>query len=164
MTQRISPHDLYLLRNAVPIDKLIKSLPTLSAKKTEGILRFHCPLCAGFNTATNPRTNLARCFTCCNNFNTIDLVMLVKKVSFKEAVTALSAYYQRLATARPGPPSVSPAPPPQATPSAHYRPSAPLTSIRAVLECALAKLNQPPRSPNVTDRPPSSQGRSRVSK
>ena len=37
-------------------------------------------------TATNPRTNLGRCFRCQRNFNPIDLVMVVKRYTFLQAV------------------------------------------------------------------------------
>ena len=54
-----------------------------------GYLRFLCPLCDDFHTATNPRTNLARCFRCQRNFNPIDLIMIVDRTSFLEAVGQL---------------------------------------------------------------------------
>jgi hypothetical protein len=92
---RIPARELYLLRNAIPIDRLIQALPALAAKKSEGVFRFLCPLCSGFQTATNPKTNLARCFRCNKNFNTIDLVMQVQNLDFKAAVAALSAFLQR---------------------------------------------------------------------
>jgi hypothetical protein len=37
-------------------------------------------------TVANPRTNLARCFRCEVNFNTIDLAMAIKEYDFVEAV------------------------------------------------------------------------------
>jgi len=54
-----------------------------------GILRFLCPVCKEFETDTNPRTNLARCFRCERNINPIDLVMALERCSFLEAVTFL---------------------------------------------------------------------------
>ena len=56
------------LRNQVSIDRVIEKLD-LPSKLSEGYLRFLCPLCREFNTATNPDTNLARCFRCKRNFN-----------------------------------------------------------------------------------------------
>ena len=38
---------------------------------TDGILRFRCPICGQYNSATKQLTNLARCFICQENFNTI---------------------------------------------------------------------------------------------
>jgi len=48
--------------------------------------RFRCPLCQQFNTATQKKTNLGRCFSCQQNFNTIDLVIYAKKINFVPAV------------------------------------------------------------------------------
>ena len=39
--------------------------------------------------STNPKTNLARCFRCEKNFNPIDMVMVVKRFNFVEAVEFL---------------------------------------------------------------------------
>ncbi|MCK8601145.1 hypothetical protein [Desulfoferrobacter suflitae] len=47
---------------------------------------FRFPLCSEFQTATNPKTNLARCFRCQKNFNPIDIVMAVNCCNFREAV------------------------------------------------------------------------------
>jgi hypothetical protein len=48
-----------------------------------------CPMCNEFQTAVNPSTNLARCFRCEKNLNTIDLVMRVKRFGFKDSVLFL---------------------------------------------------------------------------
>jgi hypothetical protein len=84
----ITRQRLWRIRNCVPIDQVLVEMQLL-VKRSEGYLRFLCPLCRDFNTATNPRTNLARCFRCKKNFNPIDLVMLVEKRSFLEAVQHL---------------------------------------------------------------------------
>ena len=76
------------LRNQVLIDRVIEKLE-LPFKLSEGYLRFLCPLCREFNTATNPDTNLARCFRCKRNFNPIDMIMALEKKTFLEAVTRL---------------------------------------------------------------------------
>lgn len=81
---------LFHLRNNISINALIRYL-NLPNKFREGFLRFLCPICGEFNTATNPKTNLARCFRCKKNFNPIDLVIVVRKCSFKDAVTLLKA-------------------------------------------------------------------------
>lgn len=85
----ITRQRLWQLRNQVPLDRLfvVLAIPT---KHSEGYLRFLCPLCRDFNTATNPRTNLVRCFRCQRNFNPIDLVMLAEGISFLEAIDYLS--------------------------------------------------------------------------
>jgi len=89
MKRRFSAQELFELRNSIPIDMVIKELLALPSKTNEGFFRFLCPICNEFQTATNPRTNLARCFLCQKNFNPIDLVMLVKKAGFIESVTYL---------------------------------------------------------------------------
>lgn len=86
---RISDAHLRRLRNEIPISDLIRFRLELPAKVQEGYLRFLCPLCNDFYTATNPRTNLARCFRCEKNFNAVDLVMLVRQCPFLEAVAFL---------------------------------------------------------------------------
>jgi len=79
---------LRMLRNQVPIDKVIKLL-TLETRPSKNLLRFRCPLCHRFHTGTNPKTNLARCFDCQKNFNPIDLVIDVSGGSFIDAVKFL---------------------------------------------------------------------------
>mgnify|MGYP002636722515 CR=1 FL=1 len=77
------------LRNEIPIPILIADILGLPCKTAEGYFRFLCPRCNEFHTATNPKTNLARCFNCNTNFNTIDLAMLVNRQNFREAVQFL---------------------------------------------------------------------------
>ena len=89
MHRRYTPHLLRALRNDVDIDHLIADVLDWPSKTSEGQFRFLCPVCSEFNSATNPRTNLARCFRCEKNFNPIDIVMTVERVSFLEAVGLL---------------------------------------------------------------------------
>jgi DNA primase len=89
MTKRYSKKTLRKLRNDIPIATLIADFLALPCKVSEGYFRFLCPACNEFNTATNPKTNLARCFACHTNFNTIDIVMLVKRSNFPDAVDFL---------------------------------------------------------------------------
>jgi DNA primase len=77
------------LRNEIPISIVIGDILDMPSKTTEGYFRFLCPVCNEFNTATNPKTNLARCFGCRRNFNPIDMVMVVKRMNFKDAVEYL---------------------------------------------------------------------------
>jgi hypothetical protein len=79
------------LRNDVPIAWLIAEVLEVPAKISEGYFRFLCPSCEELNTATNPRTNLARCFRCRANFNPIDMVMIVRRLNFTDAVEFLRA-------------------------------------------------------------------------
>lgn len=103
MAARFSPRLLRSLRNDVPIGWLLDVLD-LPVKISDGYLRFRCPRCAEFHTATNSATNLARCFRCRENFNPIELVMLVRKLNFLDAVNLLLD----LRAAAPPPPSASP--------------------------------------------------------
>ena len=90
MSNRFSKQMLGKIRNAIDINSLIRDTLKMQTKRFEGHLRFLCPICSEFNTATNPCTNLARCFRCNRNFNTIDLVMIVRNADFKETVKFLS--------------------------------------------------------------------------
>lgn len=90
--QRFAPELLRLIRNQVKIAPLITDVLRLPAKTSEGHLRFLCPLCTNFHTAVNPKTNLGRCFSCRKNFNPIDMVMVVRNLSFRESVRFLEEY------------------------------------------------------------------------
>ena len=76
------------LRNDIDID-LVISLLRLESRYSKKFLRFRCPVCHGFHTATNPKTNLGRCFDCKINFNPIDLVMAATARSFVQTVEFL---------------------------------------------------------------------------
>jgi len=89
MPNRYAKQTLRRLRNDIPIAILIADILELPWKTAEGYFRFLCPRCGGFDTATNPKTNLARCFACQKNFNTIDLAMTVNKQNFRQAVQFL---------------------------------------------------------------------------
>ena len=80
---------LKMIRNQIPIEKVIVTMLNLEVKHASKWLRFRCPRCHNFHTATNRSTNLARCFDCKKNFNPIDLVMSVGKCTFLEAVEYL---------------------------------------------------------------------------
>lgn len=80
------------MRNEIPVDILIEKALGIPSRFTDGCFRFLCPLCNEFNTAVNPETNLARCFCCEKNFNTIDLVMIVRKSDFVKTISFLKKY------------------------------------------------------------------------
>ena len=80
---------LRTIRNQIPIEKVIVAMLNMEVRHTSKWLRFRCPLCYSFHTATNRSTNLARCFDCRENFNPIDIVMAVGECSFVEAVEYL---------------------------------------------------------------------------
>ena len=89
MTKRLDSQFLFRLRNHIPVDRIIADALKMPCKTSEGHFRFLCPVCAEFDTATNHKTNLARCFRCNNNFNPIDLVMIVNRSNFLDAVAFL---------------------------------------------------------------------------
>ena len=88
MKTRFSSQELFELRNNIPVDMLIRELH-IPSKIRDGVFRFLCPMCNEFQTAVNSATNLARCFRCEKNFNTIDLVMKIRGYGFKESVLFL---------------------------------------------------------------------------
>ncbi len=85
----ISRHQLYRIRNQIPIDHLIRNVCQWPCKQSEGYFRFLCPSCSEMHTATNPDTNLARCFRCQKNFNPIDWVIELRQCSFLDAIAIL---------------------------------------------------------------------------
>lgn len=86
---RIPEEHLRKIRNNIEMETVLSAL-CIPIKEREGFLRFKCLVCAEMNTAVNPRTNLARCFACKQNFNTIEMVMTKRNCSFKHAVALLS--------------------------------------------------------------------------
>ena len=76
---------LFAVRNEIDIDWLISDKLYLE-RQFNGMWRFRCPLCQQFNTATQKKTNLGRCFSCQQNFNTIDLVIYTKEINFVPSV------------------------------------------------------------------------------
>ena len=89
MSQYYPADFLRMLRNDIPIDEVIVDLLNLEVKKNRKTIRFRCPLCYNFHTATNHKTNLARCFDCEKNFNPIDMVITVGNCGFVDAVKFL---------------------------------------------------------------------------
>ena len=92
---RFSSQQLYALRNDMNVQMLIEKTLSIPCRMTEGCFRFLCPLCNEFDTAVNPKTNLARCFRCEKNFNTIDLVMLIRQADFIQSVKFLQSIHQK---------------------------------------------------------------------
>jgi hypothetical protein len=87
--KRFSKHELFRLRNSIDINMLISETLQIPSKTCEAYLRFLCPICSYFDTATKSETNLARCFRCERNFNTIEIVMAAKRLNFIESVRYL---------------------------------------------------------------------------
>jgi hypothetical protein len=86
---------LYALRNEISVQMLIEKTLCIPCQVTKGCFRFLCPLCSGFDTAVNPKTNLARCFQCEKNYNTIDLVMLTRQTDFVQSVKFLQSIHRK---------------------------------------------------------------------
>lgn len=93
MKTRFSSQELFELRNNIPVGMLIRELH-IPSKIRDGVFRFLCPMCNEFQTAVNSATNLARCFRCEKNFNTIDLVMKVRGYGFKDTVLFLKNLFE----------------------------------------------------------------------
>jgi len=93
MPKRFSSDYLRFLRNKVPINTLIAQTLSMPFNKSKNIFRFRCPLCGEFNTSTNPKINLARCFRCNENFNPIDMVMAVKNCTFLQSAQFLKPFF-----------------------------------------------------------------------
>ncbi len=95
MSKHYSGGFLRTLRNDIPIDKVIEDWVKLQVIHEPSRMRFQCPLCCNFHTATNPETNLARCFDCGKNYNPIDLVMSAAQYDFLDAVEFLKKKMNR---------------------------------------------------------------------
>jgi len=89
MKKRFSDQQLFFVRNHIPIRYVIESLLDIQSKTVQGIFRFRCPLCAGYHTGIKQQKNLARCFDCGENFNTIDICMKVRYPDFVDSVEYL---------------------------------------------------------------------------
>ncbi|RMG22989.1 MAG: hypothetical protein D6724_09325 [Armatimonadetes bacterium] len=85
MARYFTRRQLFRLRNEIPIEDLLRRLEW-PCKEREGRFCFVCPRCRESVTGVNERTNLGRCFRCEENFNPIDLVMMVREIDFVEAV------------------------------------------------------------------------------
>ena len=85
---------LYQVRNEIDIEWLINEKLNLE-RQFKSIWRFQCPLCQQFNTATQKKNNLARCFSCQQNFNTIDLVIYTRKGNFVPSVQFLLSLLEK---------------------------------------------------------------------
>ena len=85
MAKFFTRHELYKLRNSIPLADVL-SILKWPHKIRDGRVCFICPQCSESLTAINQRTNLGRCFRCEINFNPIDLVMLINDYDFVAAV------------------------------------------------------------------------------
>ena len=86
MRRRFSPRQLSVLRNNIPIERVIVNFLSLHYRHDGGKLRFACPECQSFDTSIQTSSNLARCFSCQRNFNTIEIVMAHLIINFVDSV------------------------------------------------------------------------------
>ena len=87
------------IRNDLPMKLMIVRLGchVPIAKQSDGYFRFQCPGCKELRATVNPRNNLAHCFSCGENYNNIDL-MMIQGHDFVAAVEILKNWleqYQR---------------------------------------------------------------------
>lgn len=86
MKRRFSQRQLSILRNDIPIERVIVDFLSLHARHHGSKLRFACPVCQSFDTSIHTSSNLARCFSCQRNFNTIEIVKAHLTISFVDSV------------------------------------------------------------------------------
>ncbi len=89
------------VRNELPMWAVIAALGRDGppSKVRDGRFVFLCPWCGEMLAAVNPRNNLAHCFGCATNFNTIDL-MLACDYDFPSAVALLEAWLEQYRSER----------------------------------------------------------------
>ncbi len=92
MKRRFSERELRELRNEIPIEELIEEHLRMPVKRVSGRFRFSCPICSGYDTSVLHEKNLARCFSCQKNFNTIDLTVNLTSLDFVASVERLKEY------------------------------------------------------------------------
>jgi len=92
MTKHFSAPFLRQIRNEIPLAHLLRNILRHPCKHSENFDRFICPNCMDYNAAINPKTNLGRCFRCAQNFNTIELTMILKQLDFPKAVHFLENF------------------------------------------------------------------------
>ncbi len=89
MKRRFSQRQLSILRNDIPIERVIVDFLSLHFCHDGSKLRFACPMCQGLDTSILTSSNLARCFSCRRNFNTIEIVMAHLTIGFVDSVNWL---------------------------------------------------------------------------
>ncbi len=84
------------IRNELPMKLTIVRLGRHGpiTKQTDGYFRFQCPGCGELRATVNPRNNLAHCFSCGQNYNNIDLLM-IQGYDFVPAVEILQHWLRQ---------------------------------------------------------------------
>jgi hypothetical protein len=96
----ITSQQLCTLRNDIAVQMLIEKTLRIPCRVTEGCFRSLCPLSNTFDAAVNPKTNLVRCFRCAKNFNTIDLVMLIRESNFVQSINFLQSIHRKTSVSK----------------------------------------------------------------
>ena len=83
------------IRNDLPMKLTIQRLGRHGpiSKHSDGYFRFQCPRCSELRATVNPNNNLAHCFSCGENFNNIDL-MIIHGHDFVPAVEILKNWLE----------------------------------------------------------------------
>lgn len=89
MNKQFSKEFLFKVRNSINLEAVISEVLEIHSFTENGIFRFRCSNCRTLSATVNSKNNLARCFSCCKNFNNIDLVIKEKNIKFKSAVDLL---------------------------------------------------------------------------
>jgi len=86
---------LRAIRNDLPMKLTVVRLGRHGpiAKHSDGYFRFQCPRCSELRATVNPKNNLAHCFSCDENFNNIDL-MILQGHDFVPAVEILEGWLE----------------------------------------------------------------------
>ena len=89
----ITRENLRTIRNDLPMKLTVTRLGQHGpvGKHSDGYFRFQCPHCGELRATVNPKNNLAHCFSCGQNTNNIDLLMLLGH-EFRPAVTILGRW------------------------------------------------------------------------
>ena len=87
---------LRALRNDLPMKLTVTRLGQHGpiSKQSDGYFRFQCPRCGELRATVNPKNNLTHCFSCGENINNIDL-MMVQGHDFRAAVTILNGWLEQ---------------------------------------------------------------------
>ena len=87
---------LRAIRNDLPMKLTVTRLGRHGpiSKQSDGYFRFQCPHCSELRATVNPKTNLAHCFSCRENTNNIDLMLLCGH-DFVPAITILERWLEQ---------------------------------------------------------------------
>lgn len=87
---------LRAIRNDLPLKLTVTRLGQHGpiSKQSEGYFRFQCPHCKELRATVNPKNNLAHCFSCGENTNNIDLMLLAGH-DFLPAVKILEGWLEQ---------------------------------------------------------------------